>query len=84
MYDSPEYKKEKQNFEKRIFKLDTPSCYVKINKNDTYDFMNKSTLKEWAQGDFNNIAVQVDDDLKEVEFIDLWLKDPGHRPQSTE
>ena len=79
IYDSQKYKIEKQKLEKRTFKLNTPSCYVKINKNDTDDFFNKSTLKECEQGDFDNIAVQVDDDeYKEVEFIDLWFKDPNH------
>ena len=72
-FNNPEYLKEKEKFEKRIFKLDTPFSYVKINGNNSLEFLEEVKLKQWAKGEFEKIVVDNGNDNKEVNFTDVWI-----------
>ena len=72
IFNNPEYLKEKEKFEKRIFKLDTPFSYVKTNSNLSLEFLEEAKLKQWAKGEFKKIVL---DDDKEVNFTDIWIED---------
>ena len=52
-FSNPGYLTEKAQFEKRIFKLDTPFSYVKVNANNSFEFLEEPKLKQWAKGEFN-------------------------------
>lgn len=71
-FNNPEYLKQKEKFEKRIFKLDTPFSYVKMNGNNSLEFLEEVKLKQWAKGEFEKI---VGDDDKEINFTDVWIED---------
>ena len=74
-FNNIEYLKNKLEFEQRLFKLDTPFCYVKINNNDSLEFFDEPKLKQWTKGKFNKIM----SNDKELNFIDLWLDDKNKK-----
>ena len=76
-FSNPGYITEKAKFEKRIFKLDTPFSYVKINANNSFEFLEEAKLKQWAKGEFNKIVVDDGEDCKEINFTDVWIEDPN-------
>ena len=48
IFSNASYLKQKPIFEKRIFKLDEPFNFVKINAENTMELMNLKSLKEWS------------------------------------
>ena len=72
IYTNPDYISEKEKFESRIFKLDAPFFYVKVNSNNSLEFLDEANLKQWAKGNFKKITNDKD---KEVNFTDIWIDD---------
>jgi hypothetical protein len=73
IYNNKNYIDQKIKFEERIFKLDNPFYFVKINSNNTLEFMNEKTLQSWAKGEYTSIIYND----KEIPFINVWLEDPN-------
>lgn len=77
IYHNKVYLQEKIKFEKRIFKLDEPFNFVKINLDNQLELMNLKTLKEWSGGEVSNIEIIEDDKKKMLNFVDIWKDDPN-------
>ena len=73
------YTEEKKKFEKRIFRLDNPFKYAKINTDDTIEFMDDKKLSSWTRGEFSEIEINENDKTKKIKFVDLWLEDKNKR-----
>jgi hypothetical protein len=74
------YQKQKIEFEKRIFKLDNPFKYVKINKDNSLEFLEEPKLKNWSKTETDKIdTVDSKGKAKQTNFIDLWLEDKQQR-----
>ena len=69
IYTNPDYISEKEKFES---KLDAPFFHVKVNSNNSLEFLDEAKLKQWAKGNFKKIT---NDKEKEVNFTDIWIDD---------
>jgi len=79
-----DYYIEKEKFEKRIFRLDSPFYYVKINEDGTIEFLDLDKLSKWSLGEYKKITYIIGEDentgktkTKEYNFIDIWKDDPN-------
>jgi hypothetical protein len=79
IYSNEIYVKQKEIFEQRIFKLDEPFNFVKINNGGQIELMNLKVLKEWSLGDYEKVEIIVEDNKKVYDFIDVWKDDPNKR-----
>lgn len=84
IHDNINYKLEKLKFEKRIFRLDTPFTYVKINTDNTIEFLDDNKLTKYAKGEVNKIEIETKGEDGEIKkkthkFIDLWFEDANKR-----
>lgn len=77
IFNNKNYIEQKSKFEKRIFKLDEPFNFVKINTNNQLELMNLKCLKEWACGEVSKIEMIEDDAKKTFDFVDVWKDDPN-------
>jgi hypothetical protein len=77
IYNNPTYIEQKTKFEKRIFKLDEPFNFIKINTNNQLELMNLKCLKEWACGEVSKIEMTEGDNVKLFDFVDVWKDDPN-------
>ena len=75
--ENPEYIIEKEKFESRIFKLDSPFFYVKTNEDNSLEFLDETKLKQWAKGNFKKMLDIKQE--KEINFTDLWIDDMSKR-----
>ena len=82
IYNNEIYVRQKIEFEKRIFRLDEPFNFVKINDGNQIELMSIKLLKEWSIGEFDKIDVVIDDNKKTFDFIDIWKDDPNKRKYS--
>lgn len=73
------YTLEKIKFEQRIFKLDNPFYYVKINSDKSLEFFEEAKLSKWAKGQYKKISIKMEEHVKEYNFVDLWLDDANKR-----
>jgi hypothetical protein len=71
-----EYSKYKEEFEKRVFKLDNPVCFGIENNDDTLQLVKLKDLKVWAKGKYPKIKINDD---KKVDFVDVWADDSNNR-----
>ena len=79
-----EYMTTKEKFEKVVFMLNNPVCFVIEHKcNDMHHSIQMLKLNElriWAKGKFPKInTIDEEGKNKKKDFIDLWLEDPNHR-----
>ena len=77
--ENNEYMTTKQQFEKLVFMLHNPICFV-IEHENTIQMMKLIELKIWAKDQFPKInTIDEEGKNKKKDFIDLWLEDPNHR-----
>jgi len=69
------YLKYKEEFEKKVFKLDNPVCFGIENDDFKLQLVSLKDLKVWAKGKYPKIKI----DDKKHEFVDLWLEDSDNR-----
>jgi hypothetical protein len=69
------YLKQKEEFQKRVFKLDNPVCFGIENEDFKVQLVTLKDLKIWSKGKYPKIKI----DDKIHEFVDLWLEDPDNR-----
>ena len=75
-----EYMTTKEKFEKVVFMLNNPVCFVIENATQNVQMVKLNELKIWAKGKFPKInTIDEEGKNKKREFIDLWLEDPTHR-----
>ena len=84
IHDNALYKVEKLKFEKRIFRLDNPFTYVKINTDNSIEFLDDNKLTKYAKGEVKNIEIETKNENGEIKsktykFVDLWLEDTNKR-----
>ena len=74
-----EYMTTKEKFEKVVFMLNNPVCFV-IEHESTIQMLKLNELRIWAKGKFPKInTIDEEGKNKKRDFIDLWLEDPNHR-----
>ena len=74
-----EYMTTKEKFEKAVFMLNNPVCFV-IEHESTIQMLKLNELRIWAKGKFPKInTIDEEGKNKKRDFIDLWLEDPNHR-----
>ena len=74
-----EYMTTKEKFEKLVFMLNNPICFV-IEHENAIQMVKLNELKIWAKGKFPKInTIDEEGKNKKKDFIDLWLEDPNHR-----
>ena len=88
IHDNALYKVEKLKFEKRIFRLDNPFTYVKINTDNSIEFLDDNKLTKYAKGEVKNIEIETKNENGEIKsktykFIDLWLEDANKKKYDT-
>jgi len=82
-FTHPDYLIEKSRFEQRIFRLDSPFYYVKINDNNFLEFLELEKLIKWSLGEYKKITYIIGEDetgkpkTKEYEFVNIWKDDPN-------
>jgi hypothetical protein len=74
-----EYMTTKEKFEKVLFMLNNPVCFV-IEHENSIQMLKLSEIRIWAKGKFPKInTIDEEGKNKKRDFIDLWLEDPNHR-----
>jgi len=69
----------KEKFEKVVFMLNNPVCFV-IEHENSIQMLKLNELRIWAKGKFPKInTIDEEGKNKKRDFIDLWLEDPNHR-----
>jgi hypothetical protein len=74
-YTTPLYISQKEEFEKKVFKLETPLTYVLEDK-DQIHFYSKSDIVEFCVGKYAEIVCSP---LPRKDFIHLWREDNDKR-----
>jgi len=72
---TPIYLKYKEEFEKKVFKLDNPVCFGIENDDFKLQIVSFKDLKIWRKNKFPKITI----DKTKIEFVDLWLENPENR-----
>ena len=74
-----DYQKQKKEFEKTVFRINSPFKFVNIKEEGEIELMNEEKLKSFAK---NRRKIKMTDDkgkIKEIPFINLWLEDEKQR-----
>ena len=74
-----DYQKQKKEFEKTVFRINSPFKFVNIKEEGEIEFMNEDKLRSFAK---NQKKIKMTNDkgqTKETPFINLWLEDEKQR-----
>jgi hypothetical protein len=74
-----DYQKQKKEFEKTVFRINSPFKFVNIKEEGEIEFMNEDKLRSFAK---NQKKIKMTNDkgqTKENPFINLWLEDEKQR-----
>jgi hypothetical protein len=70
-----DYQKQKKEFEKTVFRINSPFKFVNIKEEGEIEFMNEDKLRSFAKNQKKIKMINDKGHTKETPFINLWLED---------